>query len=141
MSNYNERVVRAKQQAQTTQPQLRLEQATFIECSNCKSNVMQSLSVFMKFSKILAGTPDDIIQPIPVIVCSDCGTIQEELLPEDFKGKIFNEQSIADKPVVVGNINDDNSKVDDNGNTTSDKPQNDLLINDRTSGGKPLIIG
>lgn len=112
-------------QRQPNQPQLTLDQATFISCGNCGSQVLQSLSVYMKFSKILAGTPDDVIQPIPVVVCSDCGTIVEELLPKEFIGKIKNQQS-ENPPQVMG-------KVPTNSNI--------ILGTDKTDDGKSLIQG
>lgn len=130
MNNDREKVINFQQKNQNNQPKLTLDQATFIECPNCKSNVLQSLSMFMKFSKLLVGSPEDIIQPIPVVVCSDCGTLIEELLSKELRGRVRNNQS----PEYVGNI-------DDNEHVTNKPKQEDLLITKRMEGGKPLIQG
>lgn len=45
-----------------------------IMCSDCNGIFFTQTFVFQKISKFKVGSPEDIIVPIPVHRCSDCGT-------------------------------------------------------------------
>lgn len=72
---------------QPQQPKLDLSQAKEITCQNCNGSVFLPANKFLKIPKISAGTPQDVLIPVEVYLCGDCGEICEELLPKEFKNK------------------------------------------------------
>jgi DNA-directed RNA polymerase subunit RPC12/RpoP len=61
-----------------------LKDSTGIKCENCGSQVFKEGYLLRKISKLLTGESNDIIQPIPVFTCSDCGHINSDFKPKDF---------------------------------------------------------
>lgn len=45
-----------------------------IECSNCSGKFFKQTYVIRRVSKVIAATPSDVVIPIPVWRCDDCGT-------------------------------------------------------------------
>ena len=72
---------------QPQQPKIDLSQAKEITCQNCNGSIFINGNKFLKVPKIAAGTPQDILIPVEVFLCGDCGEICEELLPKEFKNK------------------------------------------------------
>ncbi len=72
---------------QPQQPKLDLSQAKEITCQNCNGTIFLPANKFLKIPKISAGTPQDVLIPVEVYLCGDCGEICEELLPKEFKNK------------------------------------------------------
>lgn len=72
---------------QPQQPKLDLSQAKEITCHNCNGTIFLPANKFLKIPKISAGTPQDVLIPVEVYLCGDCGEICEELLPKEFKNK------------------------------------------------------
>jgi DNA-directed RNA polymerase subunit RPC12/RpoP len=51
-----------------------------LKCTNCGCIFFVQTFIFQKINKFKVGSPNDVIVPIPVHRCSDCGTpIQDEL--------------------------------------------------------------
>ena len=71
--------------AQPQQPKIDLSQAKEITCQNCESTIFLPANKFLKIPKISAGTPQDVLIPVEVYLCGDCGELCEELLPKEFK--------------------------------------------------------
>lgn len=69
------------------QPKIDLSQAKEMECSVCNGTVFIPGTKFLKISKIITSTPQDAIIPVEVYLCGDCGEINQELLPKEFKTK------------------------------------------------------
>jgi DNA-directed RNA polymerase subunit RPC12/RpoP len=70
---------------QPQQPKIDLSQAKEITCQNCNGSIFINGNKFLKIPKIAAGTPQDVLIPVEVFLCGDCGEICEELLPKEFK--------------------------------------------------------
>lgn len=67
------------------QPKIDLSQAKEITCQNCNGSIFLPGNKFLKIPKISAGTPQDVLIPVEVYLCGDCGELCEELLPKEFK--------------------------------------------------------
>jgi len=71
----------------TTQPLRRpaLNASDFkdILCTKCNGDLFLESYKFKRVSKLLVGTDKDQIVPIKVYVCTNCGTLLNELLPKD----------------------------------------------------------
>jgi hypothetical protein len=71
-----------------TQPvSLTVDMAETLKCHHCEHTIFVEGIKILRFSKLLAGTPQDVIQPIPVFLCGNCGEVNEELLPKELKSK------------------------------------------------------
>lgn len=70
---------------QPQQPKIDLSQAKEITCQNCNGSIFINGNKFLKVPKIAAGTPQDVLIPVEVFLCGDCGEICQELLPKEFK--------------------------------------------------------
>lgn len=69
------------------QPKIDLSQAKEIACQNCGGTIFVGGNKFLKIPKISAGTPQDLLIPVEVYLCGDCGELCEELLPKEFQAK------------------------------------------------------
>lgn len=80
-------------QNQITQQQMQAAQArmlansTAIECEECGSKLFKQVFAARKVSKIVAGTPEDIVMNVPMLRCDDCGTVFNNAL-EDLENDI-----------------------------------------------------
>ena len=61
-------------------------------CSECLYDVFLDAMKFRKISKLLTGTPQDMIFPVEIFVCGQCGAVNKELLPEQLKELDKNEK-------------------------------------------------
>lgn len=75
----------SEQPTQGGQPKIDLGKSTPIVCAHCGYDVFIDGSKFRKISKLITGTPQDVVVPIEVMMCGNCGEICEELLPEQMK--------------------------------------------------------
>ena len=66
-------------------PQIDLGKSKPVQCSHCGYDVFVDGAKFRRISKLITGTPQDVIVPIEVLLCGNCGEICEELLPEQIK--------------------------------------------------------
>jgi uncharacterized Zn finger protein len=62
-----------------------LDKTTAIICEECGNNIFQEGTMLRKASKILIGSHQDALVPIPVFVCSKCGHVNEEFIPGELK--------------------------------------------------------
>lgn len=63
-------------------------QAETSEGVKCGSQFFISMHIVRKISKLLVpGSPQDIILPIPVLICSECGEVLQESLPPELQEK------------------------------------------------------
>jgi len=69
------------------QPKIDLSQAKEITCQSCNGTIFLPANKFLKIPKISAGTPQDVLIPVEVYLCGDCGEVCQELLPKEFKNK------------------------------------------------------
>lgn len=73
-----------EQQPQQT-PQVSLRDSTSMKCGECDYDVFLPATKIRKISKLLTGATQDAIIPIDVFVCAGCGTVNQELLPQEIK--------------------------------------------------------
>jgi uncharacterized Zn finger protein len=52
-----------------------------IVCEDCGNSAFVEGVMFKKLSKLAAGTDKDLVRPIPVFVCSKCGAVAKEFVP------------------------------------------------------------
>ena len=62
-----------------------LDKTTPIVCDECSNTIFQEGTLLLKASKILIGSHQDALVPIPVFVCSKCGHVNEEFLPAELR--------------------------------------------------------
>jgi hypothetical protein len=62
-----------------------LDMAENVVCGECGHDVFVEATKILKFSKLLTGTAQDAIQPIPVFLCGNCGEVLKELLPKEMQ--------------------------------------------------------
>lgn len=60
---------------------LTLADTVGVVCEICASPTFKEVFYIRKISKFLAGTPRDVIQTIPVLQCSKCDHINDEINP------------------------------------------------------------
>jgi len=66
---------------------IRPEDATPVECENCGGQFFKQSVMLRKIAKLLVGTDQDMLVPVPVFRCDDCGYINEEFMPKEKPAK------------------------------------------------------
>jgi DNA-directed RNA polymerase subunit RPC12/RpoP len=56
-----------------------------IVCGECGYDTFVDGAKFRRISKLITGTPQDVIVPIDVYLCANCGEMCGDLLPEQMK--------------------------------------------------------
>jgi hypothetical protein len=64
---------------------LKLEDSTGFSCDACGCVFFQEQLMLRKWSKLLTGTQEDYVQPIPCFRCADCGTPLKQFFPKGIK--------------------------------------------------------
>lgn len=59
-------------------PQINIKDAQTVKCESCENETFQEVLSFKKISKILTGSSEDSLVPIPVYKCDKCGHINPE---------------------------------------------------------------
>jgi hypothetical protein len=70
----------SEQSNSTGKAKIDLGKSNPVICSHCGYDVFIDGSKFRKISKLVAGTAQDVVVPIEVLLCGNCGEICEELL-------------------------------------------------------------
>ena len=73
-----------KQTAQQSvgKPQVDISTSKPMVCGECGYDVFISGTKIRRISKLITGTPQDMIIPIDVFLCGSCGEVNQELLPQ-----------------------------------------------------------
>ena len=87
----------SEQPTQAGQPQIDLGKSKPIVCGSCGDDVFVTAGKFRKISKLITGTPQDVVVPIDVMLCANCGEICEELMPEQLKALMELDRINAEK--------------------------------------------
>ena len=62
---------------------LGLDNSSPIICEACSNDTFVEASFLRRVSKLLTGSPEDMVMPVPTFLCSKCGHINENFqLPE-----------------------------------------------------------
>ena len=54
-----------------------LDSSTPIVCESCGNDTFREAAYLRKVSKLLTGSPEDMIVPVPTFVCSKCNHVNE----------------------------------------------------------------
>ena len=54
-------------------------------CENCGFDVFIPDTKFRTISKIVTGTPQDVVIPIEVYLCGECGEVHKGLYQKNYK--------------------------------------------------------
>jgi hypothetical protein len=70
-----------------SQPQMRIDlsQSAALVCKKCGCDYFLEASKFRIISKLLTGTTQDAVIPIPIFLCANCGEVLQELVPEQIR--------------------------------------------------------
>lgn len=66
------------------QMQVDITQSTPMTCE-CGHDVFIPGTKFRKISKLLTGSPQDMLIPVEVYLCGECGTVNKELYPQELQ--------------------------------------------------------
>ena len=67
------------------QPKLDLKTSKPMVCTDCGFDVFVPGVKFRTISKLITSPPQDVMIPIDVYLCGNCGKVNEQLLPEEIK--------------------------------------------------------
>ena len=67
------------------QPKIDLSTSKAMCCKECGYDVFIPGSKFRTISKLVTGTPQDVIIPIEVFLCGECGTVNDAFIPDEIK--------------------------------------------------------
>jgi len=68
---------------ETIKPKVNLRDCETIKCEKCDSSYFREVIYIKKVSKLLTGTSEDTIVPIPMWACTHCGNVLQESNPLD----------------------------------------------------------
>jgi DNA-directed RNA polymerase subunit RPC12/RpoP len=64
-----------------------IDSTTPYVCAQCNNDVFLNGFYVRKVSRLISGGDKDGILPISVLICSKCGIVAEDLLPESLQKK------------------------------------------------------
>lgn len=70
---------------QMGQPQIDLGKSKPLVCEKCGYDTFITGGKFRRISKLLTGTQQDVIVPIDVFLCGNCGEISQELMAPELR--------------------------------------------------------
>lgn len=66
-------------------PTVSVKQSKSVECKECQHDIYVQAVHLRKIPKIIVGSPQDVLIPIDVFLCANCGTLNTELLPQEIR--------------------------------------------------------
>lgn len=66
-------------------PQISLQDTTPVVCEKCGGQVFENGVILREVSAILTGTGQPGIIPIPVFICSECGHVNTQFIPQELR--------------------------------------------------------
>lgn len=73
------------QQGKGKGKQVSIKQSKEVECKNCGYSIYIQSVHLRKIPKMLVGAPQDVLIPVDVFLCGNCGELNTELLPEEVR--------------------------------------------------------
>jgi DNA-directed RNA polymerase subunit RPC12/RpoP len=67
------------------QPRVDISNSTALVCKECGYDVFIGGMKFRKLSKLAFGGDKDMIIPFEVLLCGECGEINDEMMPPEIK--------------------------------------------------------
>lgn len=82
---------------------LSLDKTTEIKCDSCENNVFIGGFLLRKASKFITGQPQDSLIPIQIMICSKCGSVNEDMIPLELRNQYteFEELNSEELPANV----------------------------------------
>ena len=66
-------------------PQFSLQDTTAVKCDKCGGEIFENGVILREVSALMTGTGQTGIVPIPVFICSKCGHVNDQFIPQDLK--------------------------------------------------------
>jgi len=73
------------QKNQQQQPKIDITKSKPMKCQECGYDVFITGTKFRMISKLITNTPQDMLIPLETHLCGNCGTINEDLIPDELK--------------------------------------------------------
>lgn len=67
------------------QPKIDLKKSKPMVCNECGFDIFVPGVKFRTISKIITGTPQDVMIPVDLYLCGECGKPKEELIPVEIR--------------------------------------------------------
>lgn len=67
------------------QPRISLNETTGVTCEDCGNDIFVTGFIIRKVSRLVTGGAQDGIVPVNAFICSKCGAVLEDLLPEGIR--------------------------------------------------------
>lgn len=65
------------------QVKITLDNSEEIKCESCENNTFTEVHFVRRISKLLLGSPEDVITTVPAFACSKCGHVNEQFQLSD----------------------------------------------------------
>ena len=79
-----------KAQPKQEAPKVSIKQSKSVECVHCGYDIYVNAVHLRKIPKIVVGSPQDVLIPVEVFLCGNCGEVNKELLPAEVR-QFFND--------------------------------------------------
>ena len=66
-------------------PQIALQDTKAVKCEKCGCEFFEQGLILREVSALMTGTGQPGIIPIPVFICSECGHVNKQFIPEELK--------------------------------------------------------
>ncbi len=66
-------------------PQISLQDTTAVKCEKCGGEIFESGMLLREVSALMTGTGQPGIIPIPVFICSKCGHVNSQFIPQELR--------------------------------------------------------
>lgn len=68
-----------------------IKQSKPVDCATCGYDIYVNAVHLRKIPKVIVGSPQDVLIPVEVFMCGNCGEVNKELLPAEVK-PFFNDK-------------------------------------------------
>lgn len=79
---------------QQKQLNISIDKTTPVFCEYCSNQTFTEALMLRKVSKFLTGQSQDAITPISVFLCSECGEVNRDLLPQELLNQLNKEKNV-----------------------------------------------
>jgi len=66
-------------------PKVSVKQSKSVECKECQHDIYLNAVHLRKIPKVITATPQDVLIPVEVFLCAQCGTLNTDLLPAELR--------------------------------------------------------
>jgi Ni,Fe-hydrogenase III small subunit len=91
-------IIGDKNQNTIKQPKIDISSSTPMVCSECGYDVFINGTKMRKLSRLVTGTPQDMVIPFDVLLCGNCGEVNQELLPAEVRALEHKDKLHSEEP-------------------------------------------